>query len=179
MRFPEETWGQTKPNQKNTKPNKEKRSESLGVMLQFWYIERGLLVNALPHSKLRAYHTPLQRHVHFGSMVTSFSESFAEIFWKFRQKQLWVTEFLHPSRRHLSAFSHLIQRRSDALLCALSSMAATSSKTKQWTNLPAVTPCVYSGWPKIRIFASVRFIRKRTSELKEIWIGSNIVVVVT
>ena len=72
---------------KNTKPNKEKRSESLGVMLQFWwYIERGLLVNALPHSKLRAYHTPLQRHVHFGSMVTSFSESFAEIFWKFRQK---------------------------------------------------------------------------------------------
>ena len=70
----------------HTKPNKEKWSESLGVMLEFWYIERGLLVNALPHSKLRAYHTPLQQHVHFGSMVTSFSESFAEIFWKFRQK---------------------------------------------------------------------------------------------
>ena len=76
----------TKPKKHHTKPNKEKWSESLGVMLEFWYIERGLLVNALPHSKLRAYHTPLRRHVHFGSMVTSFSESFAEIFWKFRQK---------------------------------------------------------------------------------------------
>ena len=71
---------------KKTKPNKEKWSESLGVMLEFKNIERGLLVNALPHSKLFAYHTLLQRNVHLGSMVTSFSESFAEIFWKFRQK---------------------------------------------------------------------------------------------
>ena len=71
---------------KHTKPNKEKWSESLGVMLEFWYIERGLLVNALSHTKLFAYHTLLQGNVHLGSMVTSFSESFAEIFWKFRQK---------------------------------------------------------------------------------------------
>ena len=76
----------TKPKKKHTKPNKEKWSESLGVMLEFWYIERGLLVNALPHAKLLACHTPLQRHVDFGSMVTSFSESIAEISWKFRQK---------------------------------------------------------------------------------------------
>ena len=71
---------------KKTKSNKEKWSESLGVMLEFKNIERGLLVNALPHSKLLPYHTPLQRHVDFGSMVTSFSKSFAEIFWKLRQK---------------------------------------------------------------------------------------------
>ena len=50
---------------KKTKPNIGKWPESLGVMLEFWYIERGLLVNALPHTKLLAYHTPLQWHVDF------------------------------------------------------------------------------------------------------------------
>ena len=80
----EDKENQTKKH--HTKPNKEKSSESLGVMLEFWYIERGLLVNALSHTKLFAYHTLLQGNVHLGSMVTSFSESFAEIFWKFRQK---------------------------------------------------------------------------------------------